>query len=162
MAALVASRAGLTVRAAVQHRSGRATPASRVCVRAPAGASALAAPALAGRVFLRGAAISPSLRATKPTSRAVAVSPVALFKQDKDSVQWLNVICTLAACAAFIVPLVRRDARCALFGPHRPARRAAGATPPAAASRPHAAASLRHAACGAARRNRAPACGLSV
>jgi hypothetical protein len=162
MAAHVASRAGLTVCAAVQHRAGRAAPASRVCVRARAGASALPAPALAGRAFLRGAAISPSLRATKPSSRAAAVSPVALFKQDKDSVQWLNVICTLAACAAFIVPLVRRGGRRALFGPHRPGRRAAGATLPAAASRPHAAASLQHGVRDATRAHRAPSRGLLI
>jgi len=110
MAAPVALR-GLTVHVSARLGAGsRAVAAPRACVRARAGASTLAAPALAGRVALRGVAL-PTLQARKPASgRAVAVSPVALFKQGKDSIQWLNVLCTIAACAAFIVPLVRAEA----------------------------------------------------
>lgn len=113
MAAPVALRGASLTLLHVSARLGagsRAVAAPRACVRARAGASTLAAPALAGRVALRGVAL-PTLQARKPASgRAVAVSPVALFKQGKDSIQWLNVLCTIAACAAFIVPLVRAEA----------------------------------------------------
>jgi len=51
--------------------------------------------------------------AAAPRRLRVAPQTSALFKQDKESIQWTTVVTTFLSCSALIVPLVRSGKRAA-------------------------------------------------
>lgn len=87
--------------------------ASRSCARA-APPPPPTARSLAARSRVCGLELLPQARsAAAPRRLRAAPQTSALFKQDKESIQWTTVVTTFLACSAFIVPLVRRGKRAA-------------------------------------------------
>jgi hypothetical protein len=87
--------------------------AAAAAPHAHAASSRAAQPALAGRSasYLAGAPLLTGLQQRSPQRCRSAVRPQAVFKQDKESVQWPTVLFTFLSCALFFVPLVRRQRR---------------------------------------------------
>jgi hypothetical protein len=96
----------------------RASIAARSNSRSTVAAAPLpprVARALAARALLCGSALTLASVHRPRAARAPCAAPAsALFKQEKDSIQWTTVLTTFVACVAVFVPLVSVPPRACL------------------------------------------------
>lgn len=96
--------ASASQRAQQPRRAARAAAATSSCWR-----DAPRVSCLGSRAVLRASPLAARPLSSRPARSAFRLAPAAaLFKQDKDHVQWTTVVLCLLAVSAFLAPLVRK------------------------------------------------------